>query len=306
MAENNPFIPKSLTGLTQNKPLLQQPASPFGQQAQNILAAQTGKERLPGALQGPKKSFLGEAAAQDQTKQELGQVAQQRGTQSALMQAEQARMKEQEQQQQELITEDEMNNKEELLTRGEEIMQEWRNQGTSLDLNKKKAQTEQLGFIARLSDDAYVNNLQREGRKSRLSNKLKFQEELQKSIFDDERELFENDISFRQALKKDSREFAEMMAQQGLDWKQALSVAEMKSKANEQIWTGVGGAAQAGMSAYSQNAAEDRAQKEKYAGYYRSQVDAGKQPLTQEAWNTQNENIMKYSSPYAPPSNTRK
>jgi hypothetical protein len=263
MAENNPFIPKSLTGLTQQKPLLQQPPSPFGQQAQNILSAQTGKERAPTSLQGPKKSFLGEAAARDQTKQELGQIDQQRGTQSALFQAEQARAKEQEQQQQELLTEDEMNNKEDLLTRGEEIMQEWRNQGTSLDLNKKKAQTEQLGFIARLSDDAYVNNLQREGRKSRLQNKLKFQEELQKSIFDDERELFESDISFRQAMKKDSREFSEMMAQQGLDWKQALSVAEMKSQGNQQTWTGAGQVAQAGIQGYGQYAAEDRADKEK-------------------------------------------
>jgi hypothetical protein len=132
-----------------------------------------------------------------------------------------------------------------------------------LDLNKKKAQTEQLGFIARLSDDAYVNNLQREGRKSRLQNKLKFQEELQKSIFDDERELFESDISFRQAMKKDSREFSEMMAQQGLDWKQALSVAEMKSQGNQQTWTGAGQVAQAGIQGYGQYAAEDRADKEK-------------------------------------------
>jgi hypothetical protein len=244
-------------------------------------------------LQGPKKSFLGEAVVQDQTKQELGQIDRQRGTQSALMQAEQARMKEQEQQQQELITEDEMNNKEDLLTRGEEIMQEWRNQGTSLDLNKKKAQTEQLGFIARLSDDTYVNNLKREGRKSRLSNKLKFQEELQKSIFDDERELFENDISFRQALKKDSREFSEMMAKQGLDWKQALSVAEMKSQANQQMWTGAGQIAQAGIQAYGQYNAEDRAGRQKW-------VDAGS-PGTYEGWAEENERKLYKEDPTQDP-----
>jgi phage gp16-like protein len=177
-----------------------------------------------------------------------------------------------------------MNGREDLLTRGEEIMQEWRNQGTNLDLSKKKAQLEQLGFIARLSDDTYLNNLKREGRKSRLSNKLKFQEELQKSIFDDERELFENDISFRQALKKDSSEFSEMLNQQGLDWKQALAVAEMKSKANEQIWTGAGQIAQTGYQGYSQMQADERAGRQKW-------VDAGS-PGTYESWSEANEKAL--------------
>jgi hypothetical protein len=111
---------------------------------------------------------------------------------------------------------------------------------------------------------------------------------LQKSIFDDERELFESDISFRQAMKKDSREFSEMMAKQGLDWKQALSVAEMKSQANQQIWTGVGGAAQAGMSAYSQSSANDRAGRQKW-------VDAGS-PGTYESWSEANEKAL-YAEP---------
>jgi hypothetical protein len=303
MTENNPFLPKSLASLTQQKPLLGVPPSPFGQQAQSILSAQTGKEKAPTAFQGPAKSNLAELAAQDQTKQGLGQVQEQRGMQSQLFQAEQARQKEQEQQQLEQLDADELNQREELLNRGEEIMQEWRNQGTQLDLKKKAAQTEQLGFIARLSDDAYVNNLKREGRKARLNNKLKFQEELQKAIFDDERELFESDLSFKQAMKQDAREFKELLANEGLDWKKALQVAEMKSQATQQTWTGIGQLGQAGMQGYGQYAANERAGNEAYVDYYNKTATAGKTPLPRQAWETRNENIAEYGSPYAPPTN---
>jgi hypothetical protein len=275
---------KALSALQQSTNIFEQPQLPFSKQAQGVLSAQTGKEQAPAPFQGPQKSNLGEKAAQDQTRQNLFQVEQQRGMASQFQQAEQARQAEQQQMEFENINEQELDARDELLQRGEEILQEWRNQGTQLDTRKQAAQYEQLGFVTRLADDQYISNLRKEGRKSRLQNKLKFKEALQKSIFDDERELFENDLTFRQALSKDSREFAEMLNSQGLDWKQALAVSEAKAEGNKQMWEGVSGVAQTGISTYAQANAADRAGRQKW-------VDAGS-PGTYQSWSEANENAL--------------
>jgi len=146
-------------------------------------------------------------------------------------------------------------------------MQEWRNAGTQLDTNKNKAQLEQMGFVLRLGDEGYVNNLKREGRRSRLDSKVKFDEALRRSIFEEEQALFDNDLSFKSSLNQSERDFKKQMFEEGLSYNQALAISQMKSAQQQQVFTGAIGIAQAGIQGWGQAAAEDRASQEKFLDY---------------------------------------
>jgi len=288
----NPFAPQqptALAGLAGSQNLLGQPSGGFTQQAQNVFKAGTGKGT---AIGGPQKlTSLAEKQTGAATKQELAGVGQQRNVASnQFEQAKQILDQKQKDQQQE-ITLDEQNAREGYLQRGEELMQEWRNSGTTLDTQKNKAQLEQMGFVLRLGDEGYVNNLKREGRRSRLDSKVKFDEALRRSIFEDEQALFDNDLSFKSSLNQSERDFKKQMAEEGLNYQQALAISQMKSAQQAQVFTGATGIVQAGIAGAGQYAANNRAENQRYQSYSDTQEAAGKTPMSRDAWDTRNEEM---------------
>jgi hypothetical protein len=290
--QTNPFAqqqPNALAGLAGSQNLLGQPAGGFTQQAAGVFKAGTGKAT---SLAGPQKlTSLTEKQAGQTTKQELTGVAQQRNLASNQFEQSKQILEQKQKDQQEDITVEEQNARDAYLQRGEEIMQEWQNAGTQLDTQKNKAQLEQMGFVLRLGDETYTNNLKREGRRSRLDSKVKFDEALRRSIFDDENQLFDNDLAFKSSLNQSERDFKKQMAEEGLSYQQALAISQMKQAQQQQIFTGATGIAQAGIAGAGQYAANNRAENQRYQSYSDTQSASGKAPMTREAWDARNEEM---------------
>jgi len=121
----------------------------------------------------------------------------------------------------------------------------------TLDQQRDKAKLEQVGFGLRLTNEAYVSNLHREAQKSRLNSDAQFQEELTRSIFADEEELFREDLNFRAMMKADDREFNKQLAEMNIS--EALRVAAATAQAANATaqWTAAGNLASAGIEGYS-------------------------------------------------------
>lgn len=299
----NPFAPQqpaALAGLTGSQNLLGQPAGGFTQQAAGVFKAGTGKGT---SLIGPQKlTSLAEKQAGQATRQELAGVGQQRNVASNQFEQSKQILDQKQKDQQQEITLDEQNAREGYLQRGEEMMQEWQNSGTTLDTQKNKAQLEQMGFVLRLGDETYTNNLKREGRRSRLDSKVKFDEALKRSIFEDEQSLFDSNLSFKSSLNQSERDFKKQMHEEGLNYKQALAISQMKSDQKKQVFEGITGIAQAGLSGAMQYGADKRAGGQQYANYYGEEKRAGRTPMSRDAWSTQNENLIEYGTPDSPDS----
>lgn len=130
------------------------------------------------------------------------------------------------------------------------MLQEFEQNKTELETNRMKAKVEQASTLLRLSNDKYIYKLKAEGRKSRLDKQLRFKEEMNKTLWAKEMDLFNNDLQFKRILKSDERQFerelgkldinaAMKLAMGELDWQQ--EVAKYGA-----ISTGISGLVQAG------------------------------------------------------------
>jgi hypothetical protein len=142
--------------------------------------------------------------------------------------------------------------KTELQKRGENIRTQFLQQASTL-LTKAKEATENLSFakkqsmmntamtLAKLSNQTYVDKLKDAGARSRLSNKVRFQEEMLAAVFRDEEDTLNADLGFKNMLRQDQRSFLSSMKDQGMSLEMALALSGIKQAAGEQIVSGVGG-----------------------------------------------------------------
>lgn len=230
-----------------------QQANPLGpsqtSQLQQLSQATSGK--AGGTQSAPRISNVGEQLANQQTQLQLQQVGQQE--QQAQVQTEQtARQVVQEDQfAQKEFTEQTARFMDGLMNEQLGVLQAFSRGEKQLNLKKDKARLEQVGFTLRLNNDKYINKLQEEGFRARLDNDAQFEDELARSIFADELDLFRDNLEFRAAMGADDRQFTEMMA--GMDLNSALELANAQSQAAaaQQMWSGIGGVVSGGVAAYS-------------------------------------------------------
>lgn len=156
------------------------------------------------------------------------------------------------------------------------------NQGKQLDLSKDKAKAEQLGFQLRMSNNKYIQDLKQEGAKARLSSSLKRREEIAKSVFADERDLFASDLSFRTIMGAKGRDLTEKLSNMDLDFAMKMADANNKAANERSLWTGIGGLAGAGVQAYGAYAAQPAAPSYSSTGAQSlPQAQAGQQAVTE-------------------------
>lgn len=235
--------------------------------ASSLLSAKSGKAAAPSS--GPQMSTLQEQmaagqarAAEDAVLQEGKQAAVQLGMAAEQQEKEVLASKRQ-------LGEQELKVMDDFQRTSESILRDFQRSGQQLDFTKQKARMEQLGVNLRLSNQKYMDELQDNGRRARLDNAVRFKEELTKTIFADETELLNNDLSFRALLRADDRQFQDAMAQMDLDYALQLAAAENKQANQQAMWQGIGGLTQAGIAgygAYSQGSFNDGYQKYRDAG----------------------------------------
>src|SRR4029077_4954810 len=82
-----------------------------------------------------------------------------------------------------------------------------------VNVQQDQAKMEQLGFQLRLQNQAYLDNLQREGSRQRLNNDLQFKQELSATVLGDNQKLLEQQIGNKSLLDSNTRDFNKSMAQ---------------------------------------------------------------------------------------------
>lgn len=241
-------LKKSMTA-----PAAPTPASAIDQTSliAGLAAAKSGKA-APSGTSAPRASSIGEEQQQAANQVSLQQQVQQGQVQAQGMQ----QAAEQEDLQSKLegraLDERSLEVRDQFTRQSEAIIRDFARNSQNLDLNRKKARAEQLGFNLRLGNQKYLDDLEDNGRRARLDDAVRFREEVQRSVFTDEQDLFQNDLQFRALMRADERTFADQMAAMDIDY--ALQIAETDAKAANQkmMWDGVGSIVQGGILAAGQ------------------------------------------------------
>lgn len=259
MAEQ-PAAPSSLfQQLQQNLSKLSQPVQPAGQilgqteAIQRVSQAASGKQvPTAGVSAAPARSRQGELQVVDQVRKGQEELAKQAQIQNLALAQEQKSIQDSEQFKNKLLSEEQLNTRDKLLTTQQEILSQYSTGQRQLDLNKDKARMEQLGFGMRLSNDKYLNELEQQAKLANLSDAISFEEETMRAIFADEEELLRDSIDFRALLSADERQFTEEMSKMSRELAVELAKAENKRLSEKQLWDGVSGLMSAGAYGYSQ------------------------------------------------------
>lgn len=237
----------SLFDILKQKAPVAPPAAQSTQQVQGLIQAKSGKAGAP--TQGPATSNVAEQQATQTAQVQQGaqqQAAQAQGAQmanAAVTQGENEALAEAK------FSEEQEDVKSRLLQQTNSVLQEYEQGNRTLDFNRDKAKLEQVGFTLRLTNDKYLSNLQREGKKSRLDSDLGFKEELMRTIFADEEELIRDDLDFRALMRADDREFEKLMATMDINTALQIASAESKAANQQQMWGSLGSLASAGIDA---------------------------------------------------------
>lgn len=218
------------------------------EQTQQMAQASTGKAAAEGT--GVAVSNIGEQVAT----QEAAKQQQQLATQASAMESEQ-QQKEQEQymqlHDQELeIRNQALNVKQQFNSRLSQVLAEFKDKGDELDIEKQKAQVDQITQMTRLLDDKYVNSLKINGAKSRLADKKAFAEAALDAAFDNQLSLLNDDFEAKSLLKANDREFQIKLANMGYDSAINIVNAEIEAGKEAMQWRAVGSAIETGIAGY--------------------------------------------------------
>jgi hypothetical protein len=217
-------------------------------QSQKLLQAKSGKAVAPGST--PRQSNVQEQQAQQnallqgQALAQQIQLGQQAIQAQATQQAEAIKVQSQEQdfQAQKLETD---------YLRSEDAALDQYLQGQKkLDLSKDKAKFEQMGFQMRMADSKYIDTLTREAKRSQLDNEVKFKEEMARTVFAEELEMFHDNLDFRNSMFSDKQEFLEQMGQMDLDYALQMGAFANQQAAANSLFTGVGQISSGSIQAY--------------------------------------------------------
>lgn len=235
----------------------------------SLAQAKTGKAAPANGSSVPRASALGEEQAQSQTTSALDSLRQQGQLQSQQIgQAEEkqdtaAKLEGRQLDQRELEIADQYSRQ------TDQILADYQRNREKLDVTRNKARAEQLGFNLRLGNQKYMDDLKDAGRRGRLDNSLRFRDEINRTVFRDEQDMFTDDLAFHSLMRADQRTFTEQMASMDIDYALKLAETDNKQANQSMMWSGVGGLTQAGIQGYG------AASNGSFSGEYQDYKDQG-------------------------------
>lgn len=130
------------------------------------------------------------------------------------------------------------------------IFREFDRSEKELAFRKDAAQLEQTGFILAMRDKQYLDELNRVGAERDLQDKLNFQDEMNRIVLGDELDKLFDELNFKRGLNANQREWDSYIA--SLDVHSAISMANaaIQDDSRNQMISGVGNTAKAGVDAY--------------------------------------------------------
>jgi hypothetical protein len=120
-----------------------------------------------------------------------------------------------------------------------------------LQSDKDVAAYEQVATMSRLSNQRYIHSLTSAAAKAGIDRESNFKQNYYEQVFQDDMQIFKDDIEFKKMMDMDSRSFIRETADMDLDT--ALKMANMATQqANAQsFYQGIGGLISGGVQAYS-------------------------------------------------------
>jgi hypothetical protein len=259
------------------------PTAPIADETGTVQRLLSAKKGIVGGTPTAPKGFsVAEAAARGQAQQQLGEVSQAAQLQStALQQAATAEETQQKAQEAELAGQQEQNRLRTSIET-ERTLQELEQGKEKLNEMQRKALNEKVTALLRLQNTDYINNLQMNAAKARISEGNNFEAALAKDIFNNNRTLLESRLGKQAARNISDRQFDKELAQMGLD--EAVRIA--KSEADNMmkqagIQTGVE-LAKSGVNIYGQQKAG--AFSDQYKAYAESTREQGGTPVSFTTW----------------------
>lgn len=230
------------------------PAAPVaGTETGQVEALLSAKQGIVGPQKtGLKGRSLTEALAQQQTQQELTGLSKQAELgQTAIEQASQEQAQRQAQQEQQIAQQRQQN---QLRTKiqTENILQDLEQNRAKLSEEKRQAKMEQAGLLLRTQNKDYITNLQMEGAKARLSDAVKFNEELARSVMAENLAIFEKSLKSKEAIDVSNREFEKLLTNMGVTDVLNAYRAESKQAQKQALIGGVAETAKTGVQIYGQ------------------------------------------------------
>ena len=212
--------------------------------------AQTGKDLGPSTGGGQARlSALGEKLAAVNTLAGAQTIQQQGAIQNtALSQQSEAQQQQYVGQVQE-VTQQRVAAQQSFNDKTQDLLTQHQGQMSKLESQDMRSRTEQMGFMMRLSNDKYVTQLHDESTRSRLDEGTNFQEALTRTVFAQESDMFNSDLTFRNLMRADQRTFTQQMGDIDIDWALRFAQADNKAAATTMMWSGIGSLASAGAKA---------------------------------------------------------
>lgn len=214
-------------------------------QSQQILGTKSGKAVGPSS--GPAASSLAEQQtaatnqqALNQTQQEGSIKAQQLGAQSTDQQ------QSADIQQQQLATKTQAF-KTQNQNQINALLQDRDQANATLDLSKRQAIDDQIGFNERLSNDKYVNDLTNAGAQARLDDNASFQQQLQQNYYAGMEDLLDKDTNFKQLVDASGRDFDKKLASMDTDMAMAILQKNIQAQNISNQYAGAGTVVSAGL-----------------------------------------------------------
>ncbi len=214
---------------------------------QTALTGKAGVEET-----GPRAAPLMEKLAKQQVREQEVDTAQQEEQVAAQLEARAQQVAQQFDAAQLQQMEQMLNAKQQIQQQTTALLNQAVREGKKLDSAKQKAAAEQLGFEIRMNNEEYVQRLQQNGMRARLDNEINFKEELQRSIFAEEMELFQNDLDFQRIMQAEGRDLMEALANLEIEQIEAIGNTEVKQISTTAMYDSLSTLASGSMEGYAE------------------------------------------------------
>lgn len=227
----------------------QAPAENDTQQAAGLLTAKSGK-----AIGSPTGDYAlsnqQETAANDATTSTMqNTVAPTAAIQQQGLQQQQAAVQQQGQQAMQSVGTQSKFNTLQTQIQTKSMLDNMSQQKGEIDIQRDRAQVDQVATNLRLSNQAYTDQLTLEGSKARLDNQLDFQQALAESIFGEKMGILNQTLGDRTVLDASNNQFKQAMSNMSTDAAVDMMNAEIAQQKQRAVWGAAGSLATAGIGA---------------------------------------------------------
>jgi hypothetical protein len=203
----------------------------------SIQAAKAGQDltQLPGTGGFQEAIALGQTRAQEAQQLQQFDLAEQQRKQAE----KEARQREAFDRKK--LSQQAINMKQQFAQKSSQLLQKFQQDQDQLKFQKKASNAEQLGFYLRLNSEKYVEKLQAEGSRNRLQNDVNYKTVAMIDAFQDELDMFKDNLTFAKEMGEKDRAFKAEMAIYDLDTALQLALGTTRAELEKMKFEGISG-----------------------------------------------------------------